>query len=67
MKNGNRLLFLVFEYLDTDLKKFIDTHRKSVNAATLPPKIIQVFFSHSLCVLSFLILHCIGSFSKEGI
>ncbi|KAF9587145.1 hypothetical protein IFM89_039628 [Coptis chinensis] len=31
------LLYLVFEYLDTDLKKFIDSHRKGSNPPLRPP------------------------------
>lgn len=37
------LLYLVFEYLDTDLKKFIDSHRKGPNPRPLPPSLIQSF------------------------
>ncbi|KAF2288013.1 hypothetical protein GH714_003882 [Hevea brasiliensis] len=36
-------LYLVFEYLDTDLKKFIDSHRKCANPRPLSPGIIQSF------------------------
>ncbi|KAK2656006.1 hypothetical protein Ddye_009058 [Dipteronia dyeriana] len=41
-------LYLVFEYLDTDLKKFIDSHRKGVNPRPLPPTLIQSFL-YQLC------------------
>ncbi|CAO2821031.1 unnamed protein product [Amaranthus hypochondriacus] len=37
------LLYLVFEYLDTDLKKFIDSHRKGSNPRPLPPSQVQSF------------------------
>ncbi|XP_021723341.1 cell division control protein 2 homolog C-like [Chenopodium quinoa] len=37
------LLYLVFEYLDTDLKKFIDSHRKGPNPRPLPPTQVQSF------------------------
>ncbi|KAE9616335.1 putative protein-serine/threonine kinase CMGC-CDK-Pl family [Lupinus albus] len=37
------ILYLVFEYLDTDLKKFIDSHRKGPNPRPLPPSLIQSF------------------------
>ncbi|KAI4353608.1 hypothetical protein L6164_002543 [Bauhinia variegata] len=37
------LLYLVFEYLDTDLKKFIDSHRKGPNPRPLPPSLVQSF------------------------
>lgn len=36
-------LYLVFEYLDTDLKKYIDSHRKGANPRPLPNSIIQSF------------------------
>ncbi|XP_068668093.1 cyclin-dependent kinase B1-1 [Aristolochia californica] len=42
-KNGKPLLYLVFEYLDTDLKKYIDSHRKGPNPRPLPPALIQSF------------------------
>nr|KJB75573.1 hypothetical protein B456_012G047600 [Gossypium raimondii] len=44
-KNGGSKanLYLVFEYLDTDLKKFIDSHRKGPNPRPLPPSLIQSF------------------------
>ncbi|KFK34665.1 hypothetical protein AALP_AA5G175500 [Arabis alpina] len=34
-------LYLVFEYLDTDLKKFIDLYRKGPNPKPLDPSLIQ--------------------------
>ncbi|RRT85999.1 hypothetical protein BHE74_00043464 [Ensete ventricosum] len=40
-KNGKPLLYLVFEYLDTDLKKFIDSHRRGPNPRPIPSPIIQ--------------------------
>lgn len=42
------VLYLVFEYLDTDLKKFIDSHRKGQNPRPLPPSQIQSFL-YQLC------------------
>lgn len=36
-------LYLVFEYLDTDLKKFIDSHRKCPNPRPLASGLIQSF------------------------
>ncbi|KAK8301908.1 hypothetical protein V6Z11_D04G049900 [Gossypium hirsutum] len=44
-KNGGSKanLYLVFEYLDTDLKKFMDSHRKGPNPRPLPPSLIQSF------------------------
>ncbi|KAK4795844.1 hypothetical protein SAY86_028170 [Trapa natans] len=45
---GKPLLYLVFEYLDTDLKKFIDSHRKGANPRQIPPSIVQSFL-YQLC------------------
>nr|GMC79192.1 cell division control protein 2 homolog C [Ipomoea batatas] len=42
------MLYLVFEYLDTDLKKYIDSHRKGPNPRPLPPTLIQSFL-YQLC------------------
>ncbi|CAM8995242.1 unnamed protein product [Rhodiola kirilowii] len=47
-KNDKPLLYLVFEYLDTDLKKFIDSHRKGSNPRPLPPALIRIFSSSCL-------------------
>lgn len=41
-KNGKPMLYLVFEYLDTDLKKFVDVYRKGPNPRPLPSNVIQV-------------------------
>ncbi|KAH8505824.1 hypothetical protein Peur_044864 [Populus x canadensis] len=41
--NNKSNLYLVFEYLDTDLKKFIDSHRKGANPRPLSPSLIQSF------------------------
>lgn len=49
-KNGKPLLYLVFEYLDTDLKKFVDSHRKGPNPRPLPPSLIQVSITRFLFV-----------------
>ncbi|KAK4771243.1 hypothetical protein SAY87_031775 [Trapa incisa] len=45
---GKPLLYLVFEYLDTDLKKFIDSHRKGANPRQIPPSVVQSFL-YQLC------------------
>ncbi|GMP86212.1 hypothetical protein CsSME_00039073 [Camellia sinensis var. sinensis] len=47
-KHGKPLLYLVFEYLDTDLKKFIDSHRKGPDPRALPLSLIQSFL-YQLC------------------
>nr|KAJ0194769.1 hypothetical protein LSAT_V11C700358500 [Lactuca sativa] len=54
--NDKPLLYLVFEYVDTDLKKFIDSHRKSPNPSPLPPSQIQSFL-FQLCKG---VAHCHG-------
>ncbi|PKI41007.1 hypothetical protein CRG98_038535 [Punica granatum] len=45
---GKPMLYLVFEYLDTDLKKFIDSHRKGPNPRPIPPSLVQSFL-YQLC------------------
>nr|GMD97002.1 cell division control protein 2 homolog C [Ipomoea batatas] len=40
-KKRKPLLYLVFEYIDTDLKKYIDSHRKAPNPRSLPPTLIR--------------------------
>ncbi|CAN6575913.1 unnamed protein product [Malus baccata var. baccata] len=47
-KEGKPVLYLVFEYLDTDLKKFIDSHRKGPNPRPMPPSLVQSFM-YQLC------------------
>lgn len=49
-KNGGTKanLYLVFEYLDTDLKKFIDSHRKGANPKPLAPTLVKNFL-YQLC------------------
>ncbi|RXI01625.1 hypothetical protein DVH24_014974 [Malus domestica] len=47
-KEGKPVLYLVFEYLDTDLKKFIDSHRKGPNPGPMPPSLVQSFM-YQLC------------------
>lgn len=46
--NNKSNLYLVFEYLDTDLKKFIDSHRKGPDPRPLAPTLIQSFL-YQLC------------------
>jgi cyclin-dependent kinase len=41
-KNGKPVLYLVFEFLDTDLKKFMDVYRKGPNARPLPTQLVKV-------------------------
>ncbi|KAM7263676.1 hypothetical protein ACFE04_001359 [Oxalis oulophora] len=49
INNTNKAnLYLVFEYLDTDLKKFIDTYRKGSNPKPLPDPLIKSFL-YQLC------------------
>ncbi|KAL8141082.1 hypothetical protein V2J09_007103 [Rumex salicifolius] len=42
-KNGKPLLYLVFEYLDTDLKKFIDSYKRGPNPRQLALSLVQSF------------------------
>jgi cyclin-dependent kinase len=41
-KNSKPMLYLVFEYMDTDLKKYIDLHGRGSSGKPLPPKLVQV-------------------------
>lgn len=43
-KKGKPLLYLVFEYMDTDLKKYIDINARAQGQGKppLPPKHVQV-------------------------
>ncbi|KAF0920474.1 hypothetical protein E2562_035374 [Oryza meyeriana var. granulata] len=47
-KNGKPVLYLVFEFLDTDLKKFVDAYRKGPNPRPLPTNVIKNFL-YQLC------------------
>jgi cyclin-dependent kinase len=52
-KKGKPLLYLVFEYLDTDLKKYIDSHGRG-NKNPLPTSIIKVTFLASYKIQSYI-------------
>lgn len=39
--HGEKKLYLIFEYLDHDLKKFLD-----LNGAALPPYLVKVHYKH---------------------
>jgi cyclin-dependent kinase len=41
-KNDKPMLYLVFEYMDTDLKKYIDLHGRGATGKPLAPKVVQV-------------------------
>ncbi|GLJ38299.1 hypothetical protein SUGI_0779700 [Cryptomeria japonica] len=45
-KTGKSLLYLVFEYMDSDLKKYIDTFRRS--QTKMPPKLMKSFM-YQIC------------------
>ncbi|MFS7992174.1 putative protein-serine/threonine kinase CMGC-CDK-Pl family [Helianthus anomalus] len=45
-KNGNNVLYLVFEYVETDLKKFIRSYRQT--GENIPPKVIKSLM-YQLC------------------
>ncbi|KAJ7544962.1 hypothetical protein O6H91_09G100600 [Diphasiastrum complanatum] len=47
-KKGKPLLYLVFEFLDTDLKKYIDLHGRGNSGSPLPDKTIKSFM-YQLC------------------
>ncbi|KAK9983932.1 hypothetical protein SO802_033457 [Lithocarpus litseifolius] len=47
-KHGKPFLYLVFECRETDLKKFIDSHRKCADPRPLPPALVQSFL-YQLC------------------
>ncbi|EFJ19614.1 hypothetical protein SELMODRAFT_110637 [Selaginella moellendorffii] len=47
-KKGKPMLYLVFEFLDTDLKKYIDLFGRGNTGRPIPPKIIQSFM-YQLC------------------
>ncbi|KAJ1694449.1 hypothetical protein LUZ63_011147 [Rhynchospora breviuscula] len=55
-KNGKPVLYLVFEFLDTDLKKFIDSHRRGPSPRPIPPNVIKSFL-YQLCKG---VAHCHG-------
>ncbi|XP_010517166.1 PREDICTED: cyclin-dependent kinase B1-2-like isoform X2 [Camelina sativa] len=52
-------LYLVFEYLDTDLKKFIDSHRKGSNPRPLESSLVQRFM--------FQLLKGVAHFHSHGV
>ncbi|KAI4324563.1 hypothetical protein MLD38_030041 [Melastoma candidum] len=49
-------LYLVFEYLETDLKKYIDSHRKGPTPGPIPPEVVRSFL-FQLCKG---VAHCHG-------
>jgi cyclin-dependent kinase len=51
---GKAVLYLVFEFLDTDLKKFVDAYRRGPAAKPLPTEVVKVLISIRLlfCVCS---------------
>ncbi|CAN6357424.1 unnamed protein product, partial [Urochloa humidicola] len=55
-KNGKPILYLVFEYLDTDLKKYLDVYRRGPNARPLPTHLVKNFL-YQLCKG---VAHCHG-------
>ncbi|EES15619.1 hypothetical protein BDA96_08G028100 [Sorghum bicolor] len=55
-KNGKPVLYLVFEFLDTDLKKYLDVYRRGPAARPLPATLIKNFL-YQLCKG---VAHCHG-------
>lgn len=51
-KEGKTVLYLVFEYMDTDLKKFIRSFRQTGD--NIPPNIVKVIFFYFLFSLRFI-------------
>lgn len=51
-KEGKTVLYLVFEYMDTDLKKFIKTYRQTGDH--IPTKTIKVLLSCPSEILVFI-------------
>lgn len=51
-ENGKPQLYLVFEYLDSDLKKFIDSYGRG-SGNPIPAKTIQVPYTDQDEILSF--------------
>lgn len=43
-KTGNTVLYLVFEYMETDLKKFIRSYRQT--GENIPPQVVKVRIFH---------------------
>lgn len=41
-KDDKPMLYLVFEYMDTDLKKYIDMHGRGPAGSPLQAKVVQV-------------------------
>ena len=48
-KEGKTVLYLVFEYMDTDLKKYIHSFRQS--GEDIPPKIVKVYQFLYYCLI----------------
>jgi cyclin-dependent kinase len=51
-KNGKPVLYLVFEFLDTDLKKYLDVYRRGPAARPLPATLIKVLITLITCLLT---------------
>jgi hypothetical protein len=49
-KNDKPMLYLVFEYMDTDLKKYIDLHGRGRTGSPLEAKVIQVVLPSPFCL-----------------
>ncbi|WVZ88222.1 hypothetical protein U9M48_034766 [Paspalum notatum var. saurae] len=55
-KNGRPVLYLVFEFLDTDLKKYLDVYRRGPSARPLPASLVKTFLYQLLKGVA----HCHG-------
>ncbi|RLM59104.1 cyclin-dependent kinase B1-1 [Panicum miliaceum] len=47
-KNGKPILYLVFEFLDTDLKKYLDVYRRGPSPRPLPPHLVKTYTDYVL-------------------
>lgn len=54
-KEGKTVLYLVFEYMDTDLKKFIRSFRQTGD--TIPPHIVKVILIFQFAISSYIFLY----------
>jgi len=62
-ENGKPQLYLVFEYLDSDLKKYIDSHGRG-NVNPIPAKTIQVcsdYTVYGVILLTWINKFCLNS------
>lgn len=59
VKNGKPILYLVFEYLDSDLKKYIDEHGNDQKGIPIPHADVKVCVSWIISLMMCLIIYII--------